>query len=158
MIGVDSISYFKNGIVFPHVIYLMIKKKWLKKKEKKEWAKLSNIGSWPGKLHKRWKLPSSLFIRQNNPCLNEWLFYVQHVLCILFPGGACSSPFCGFIWCSLSNLEMSWNPGDPPWQDLLSEAGVKPISHSQRYAPGTLRHCPFSQRFMFSAHSSTSGG
>lgn len=51
---------------------------------------------------------------------------------------------------------MSWNRSDPPWQDLLSDAGVKPISHSQRYAPGTLRHCPFSQRFMFSAHSSTS--
>jgi hypothetical protein len=53
-------------------------------------------------------------------------------------------------------LKMSWNAGDPPWQDLLSEAGVKPISHSQRYAPGTFRHWPFSQRFTFSAHSSTS--
>lgn len=33
MIGVDSISYFKNGIVFPHVIYLVIKKDMVKKKK-----------------------------------------------------------------------------------------------------------------------------
>lgn len=65
-------------------------------------------------------------------------------------------PFLWFRCCGWSSLKGSWNPSDPPWQDLLSGAGVKPISHSQRYAPGTLRHCPFSQRFMFSAHSSTS--
>lgn len=45
---------------------------------------------------------------------------------------------------------------DLPWQDLLSEAGVKPISHSQRYPPGIFRHCPFSHRLIFSAHSSMS--
>lgn len=50
---------------------------------------------------------------KNNPCLNKWLLYVEHVLCILLPGGAPYSPFCGLICCSWSHLKMSWNPGDP---------------------------------------------
>lgn len=52
-------------------------------------------------------------------------------------------------------------PGQPqasPWQARWSSVGLKPISHSQRYPPGALRHCPFSQRSTFSAHSSLSNG
>lgn len=45
-----------------------------------------------------------------------------------------------------------------PWQARWSSVGSKPISHSQRYPPGALRHCPLSQRSTFSAHSSLSEG
>lgn len=49
-------------------------------------------------------------------------------------------------------------PQTSPWQACWSSVGLKPISHSQRYPPGALRHCPFSQRSTFSAHSSLSKG
>lgn len=49
-----------------------------------------------------------------------------------------------------------WPPQALPWQVWRSSVGLKPISHSQRYPPGALRHCPFSQRSTSSAHSSLS--
>lgn len=79
--------------------------------------------------------PSSLFIPQNNPCLNEWLLYVLRALCILLPGGACSSPFCGFICWWLIQLEnelAAWRPtlaGPAVWgwgEAHLALAAVSP--------------------------------